>query len=100
MADIFWGSDAGRATSCCAPGRDTVGHGSVSPARGSPPDRPGGEKDPCIAMRSLSPPGPPLSLRARLGLLAARWGVAPDPHQGLRPWTPLRALALRTLLLS
>ena len=29
-------------------------------------------------------------------MLAARWGVAPDPHQGRCPWTPLRALALRT----
>ena len=48
---------------------------------------------------SPSPPGPLLSLRARLGMPAAHWGVAPDPHQGLRPWTPLRAIALRTLLL-
>ena len=61
----------------------------------------GREKAPCIAMCSSPLPLDPLSLlRARLGMPAARWGVAPDPHQGLRPWTPLRATALRTLLLE
>ena len=49
---------------------------------------------------SLSLPLDPLPLPA-LGwwLPAAHWGVAPDPHQGRCPWTPLRVMALRTHLL-
>ena len=84
------GKDDGRAASCRAPVRGVMD--DVPAFRREDPRlfRPGGGKGPCIATRPLPPPGPPLSLRARLMLPAAHWGVAPDPHQGPCPWTRLR----------